>query len=1765
MRRWLAGLLFVALCLESSGASALAASQTSATAPPLGAEIAAALAPALDAVRGSELVAMLDGQGNRWSAMHAPAPTILRVNRALVQPNVVRYRIVQPVVRYGSPVAAPLPIRAQMGAIRDPRAMRATTPTSGIRTTAIIFGHCPTGTIGIFPNCHPPITKCPFGEIGTPPACHPIATPTPAPTPTPKPIATPNPVPATPTPAPIATATPAPALRPGINRWWTYEEGALPGVGKWMVNVGSGNLVVQADDVDVPERGIDLAFRRTYNSQSTHDNLGSDGSEPSLFGNGWTNTFDAHMSANAAQTVLTVWDIDGTRYDYTPNGSGGWNPPPGLHAKLTWDGGCGYYWTKKSGTRYHFWAPFAACGTPSAYWGRVCQIEARNYNNALTFAYSWVGGNATNSQNLTQIVVTHSDGQALTLSFGLVNGHDELTALQRPDGVSITYGYDATGNLIEVDSPSNGSGVRPSTYGYGANHQLTDVESPRYVESVRSSGVATQGDSVQFGYTGAAVTNVVNVGVVNFTPNDGTNTPLQPGVAGGVQAWRSETFSGIGTANVSLSDSAGHAAKWTLDSFGRAIGSAQWTGSEWLTSAMLWDANNNLIASTDARGYTTNYAYDANGNTTMVALPATPTNMGTLRPTTYYTYDAFNNLTSTCDPIWVHEHGGDYGSGGDPCTASSPGIARFVYDFSDLNEPAGRLSDAYGVPTASAPSGYRRHFTYDANGLPTQVSGDAFAQADGSTIAPTQSFTYDADGDLVAYSKGVGSSDWQLQYDALHQPLVVTDPDGVANYTCYQPDGQVAYTETALQHAWDGSSGCASTPPTYANARTYDADGNAVTLTNQNGHFPGAESLPAGITQRFYDAADRLVETVLPQDPTHDYYKFAWMMRYIYDIGGSDTIAGSGTVSGYGNLYKTQECLPSSPIVNIEVNPTGPSSCVFQDVRGSSFDALDRVTASYEVAFGAAAKARNTYDAPGDAGLLTNSVNATGQATNIAYDADGQVIADTFSDATPSRTYSYDPDGRTVAVSSPAWGSESYSYDAAGELLEKAEPTGGALVDPGIVQYAYYPDGARSALSLQIPAANISVPNAFQYSYRVDGLLQTQRVNAGAGGSYAWTYTAAGRELTQSDPSTGSTFTATVSTLTANGGTQSTATFPMTFAPRTQSYDAYGRVASITYPTGFVENTIASDAAGNPLSYRDIAPSITTSIGGSAFPTATWLNTIDSYSMRGELAGQVVGNGTAMQGTTLSSVLPAPCESDATHCASGAGLPSPTVCSTGSSCQNPVSITAMANGYATGGPNGGNFDARSDQLVAQPVAGYMTAGAQTTYAYDAAGREVDAATPNCTVSVLTPNPDPALPARSTPAQGGDNIARSYDAQNHLVSETTTIAAGAAAVCPGAGIGTEQWAWGLEGHPWIYSSASSVNPPISLHWDGTALLYTTQANGTSTPTVTLNIGKLGELQLGSDGFNAPYAISTIDRDGSGAQVQLHTADFFSAFAPEGAYLQRSVQFTLPNGTTHTLSRNPYYPSSLLQPNDVSFAAIGMARTDGYQMGDVTIQGVRAYDPTTAQWVSPDAYAGTTTDPGSQKPFMWNGNNPVAYGDPSGFATIELFDNHFGFVGHAAIFITSGKGDSGTLYCLCGAKGKDPASGPAIILVVQTNLRSLTRGIGRGAAARYDSGIVFHTTLSEEAAIAKTFTSYHGKYNVLTHNCVQECVMALHHGSMWNLNQTSEVPRLDEGFSGVPLKKLIKELLAGGTGLGPSSSGAQAGNGQMMGGYYSKNPN
>ena len=72
-----------------------------------------------------------------------------------------------------------------------------------------------------------------------------------------------------------------------------------------------------------------------------------------------------------------------------------------------------------------------------------------------------------------------------------------------------------------------------------------------------------------------------------------------------------------------------------------------------------------------------------------------------------------------------------------------------------------------------------------------------------------------------------------------------------------------------------------------------------------------------------------------------------------------------------------------------------------------------------------------------------------------------------------------------------------------------------------------------------------------------------------------------------------------------------------------------------------------------------------------------------------------------------------------------------------------------------------------------------------------------------------------------------------------------------------------------------------------------------------------------------------------------------------------------------------------------------------REDGYLVGNLNIQGVRAYDPTTSQWSTPDAYKGDVHDPMSQRGYMWNARQALAAAGinpnllQTGIPTADLF--------------------------------------------------------------------------------------------------------------------------------------------------------------------------
>jgi hypothetical protein len=69
-------------------------------------------------------------------------------------------------------------------------------------------------------------------------------------------------------------------------------------------------------------------------------------------------------------------------------------------------------------------------------------------------------------------------------------------------------------------------------------------------------------------------------------------------------------------------------------------------------------------------------------------------------------------------------------------------------------------------------------------------------------------------------------------------------------------------------------------------------------------------------------------------------------------------------------------------------------------------------------------------------------------------------------------------------------------------------------------------------------------------------------------------------------------------------------------------------------------------------------------------------------------------------------------------------------------------------------------------------------------------------------------------------------------------------------------------------------------------------------------------------------------------------------------------------------------------------------LGFYRPDEMADGVNSIQGVRATDPLLGTWTTPDAFQGVHKDPLSQKRYVWEGNNPIEYDDPTGYNAIAI---------------------------------------------------------------------------------------------------------------------------------------------------------------------------
>ncbi|MHB8433389.1 MAG: RHS repeat domain-containing protein, partial [Candidatus Tyrphobacter sp.] len=772
-------------------------------------------------------------------------------------------------------------------------------------------------------------------------------------------------------------------------------------------------------------------------------------------------------------------------------------------------------------------------------------------------------------------------------------------------------------------------------------------------------------------------------------------------------------------------------------------------------------------------------------------------------------------------------------------------------------------------------------------------------------------------GNLQTYNSGNGT--WHLTYDSLNRVLAREDPDSVYSYVCYFADGSTHYAETAYQHSLDGNpSGCAATPPgIYASAFTYDADGDVTKQTAVHGgtYVSGsAPTLPTtqGITQKFYDADDRLVEVEQPYDATSDTYTNPWITRYLYDLsqnGTQGSIAFNGqSIAAHGNLYKTVELLPpgtAAQTITYSSWPPSPAptpipNTVYQDLKGTAFDALDRPTAKYSLVYnsGTQTDALNaeslTYDSdPTRLGLLSEDCNQLSQCQTFTYDARGSEGQVQFSDSTPSRTMTYDPDGRVISITSSVFGTQSYRYDADGRLSTSEDPSGGGVTSPALLTHHYYADGKEE--SLDVSSSALTQAGLFAYSYRADGRVQTQAIDdASIGGivnagstTLSYTYTAAGRTTQRSESGAAANST-----------------------PVTEMYNGYGQEAGEIVPGGAL-SSFEYSAENEDLG-------MTTS-ASQAYARYT-------YTTRGELISWPASSGYAPSARYANGVQ--------VQAAGGVGI-----------------TQVQATWDSRMGVVLGTSATQNDTVV--------TSGS----IYDAAGR-------------LT-----------TDDQNGDSITRTYDAENHtLVSSLYDYSNGNGAPTAFSML------WGPNGHPiMIGSGAQGTYQYDTLHWNGNVLLFTTNS-----------AGQLDDIKIGAQGDILPLdsgykGLTFYDRDPSGGVMGCHNAAGATFRGVSNSYtintkygeghLPPCGGSSMPTSINWWGSPLPIGPSPWIGQGGV----LGMPRTDGYTDNTDTIQGVRTYGSNAGTWTTPDAYGGNVDNPASQKSYMWNGNNPEAYGDPSGYLT------------------------------------------------------------------------------------------------------------------------------------------------------------------------------
>ncbi len=495
----------------------------------------------------------------------------------------------------------------------------------------------------------------------------------------------------------------------------------------------------------------------------------------------------------------------------------------------------------------------------------------------------------------------------------------------------------------------------------------------------------------------------------------------------------SYTYDAIGRI-ATETDAANTTKTYTYDALNRITRIDYWDGSY---EENTWDKLDR-VAHRNREGEITNYAYDGMRNLVSLTDPD-----GNLTSFTYYR----NNLLHTrTDPdggvtTWTRDIQGRVTAVEDP----NGHVTTYIYD--ETGRKTSETNALNQTTTYGHDANDRLIRTQDANGVKTDRGYHPRGWLLTSTVRADPGGTPHADDAIATWA-----------YDALGNPVSITDPDGVITAFTYDAahrlttvtDGagnHLNYTLDAVGNRLTETTYDTTNTSTRSLSRTFDArnliatETDALSQTASYGYDPDhrriAQTDRRGIVTHWnYDAEGRLIQTV-------------------QDVGGTDPGTGDATTAfaydAAGRLIEVTD--PNGLATAYTLDPMG---------RVEALDSPDTgLTAT-------------TYDAAGNRLTQTDARSITATSS---YDALHRITATTYPDSSQNVSYSYDqPDGVTGCSGSfpigrltgftDASGSTTYCYDHRGNVTRKTQVTGTLSLT---TQYGYtlgdrldtltYPDG----------------------------------------------------------------------------------------------------------------------------------------------------------------------------------------------------------------------------------------------------------------------------------------------------------------------------------------------------------------------------------------------------------------------------------------------------------------------------------------------------------------------------------------------------------------------------------------------------------------------------------------------------------------------------------------------------------------------------------